>query len=125
MSKWQAKSLVTGIALTVLLTAGSSAHAEPMRCEIKSKFNCTPAGCVPNTLGVFNLVDPDAGTFSRCDQNDCDEYEAKITRSGAYLVVEVPGRGVLAKLSLNGAEYVEIATIGTAVLVSFGACRDE
>ena len=121
MGKFQAKCIVVGAALTTILA--SQASAEPMRCEITSKFACAADGCVSNRLGVFNLIDLDLGTFSRCDQNGCDEYEAKITRSGEYLVVDVPGRGMLAKLSVNGAEYVEITTLGTAVFVSFGACR--
>ena len=117
--------ILAGVVFAVMLTSGSSVDAEPMRCEITSKFNCTPTGCTPDKLGVFNLIDLDLGTLSRCDRNGCDEYEAKITRSGAYLVVDVPGRGMLAKLSITGAEYVELTTLGTAVLVSFGACRRE
>jgi hypothetical protein len=49
----------------------------------------------------------------------------RVTRSGAYLVVNVPEHGMLAKMSLTGDEYVEVTTLGTAVLVSFGTCRRE
>ena len=94
-----------------------------MRCEIASKFSCTSAGCATTKPSVFNIIDLELGKFSRCDANGCDEYSANVSRSGAYIIVDVPGRGTMAKLSADGTEYVEVATLGTTVLVSFGACR--
>ena len=96
-----------------------------MRCEITSKFGCSPAGCAQGEIGAFNIIDADAGNFARCDVKGCDEYEANFHRSGKYINVDVPGRGMLAKLSDNGAEYLEVVTLGTFALVSFGACRPQ
>ena len=124
MGKFQVKGTVASIALSAFLTSGM-ASAEPMRCEITSKFSCLPAGCASNQLGIYNLIDLDRRTISRCDQNGCDTYAANVTRSGAFFVVDVPGRGMLAKLSVDGADYVELATLGPGVLVSFGHCGRE
>jgi hypothetical protein len=110
------------LAFSGVMLSGSAVRAEAMRCEVTSKFACTPAGCATNKLGVFNLIDLDLSTFSRCDASGCDKYPANFTRSGVYILVDVPGRGMLAKMSVNGAEYVEVATLGSAVLVSFGSC---
>jgi hypothetical protein len=96
-----------------------------MRCEITSKFRCSPAGCKTNELGVFNIFDMETGKFSRCDDNGCDEYEATFTRSGTYLVIDVPGHGMVGKLSADDTKYVEITTLGTTVLVSFGVCSPQ
>jgi hypothetical protein len=114
------------VTVTLLVVMSSiAARAEPMRCEIASKFSCSPAGCTTNKPSVFNIIDIELGKFSRCDANGCDEYSANFSRSGAYIIVDVPGRGTMAKLSADGTEYVEVATLGTTVLVSFGACRPQ
>ncbi len=38
-------------------------------------------------------------------------------------MIDVPGRGMLAKLSNDGSGFVEVATIETQVLISFGSCK--
>src|SRR5688500_1864224 len=96
--------------------------AAPMRCVVNSKFACTPAGCAGGKIGMFNLIDIELGKFSRCDASGCDDYSANFGRSGAYFVIDLPGRGMVAKLSTNGAEYLEVATLGNTALISFGTC---
>jgi hypothetical protein len=62
-------------------------------------------------------------TYSRCDIRGCDKYDAIFSRSGIYTVIDVPGRGLTAKLVTDLSAFLELATIGMQALVSFGACQ--
>ena len=114
-------------ALTAFLVIISSvpALADPLRCEIAQKFSCSSAGCATGQIGIFNVIDVESGKFSRCDTKGCDDYSANFTRSGVYINVDVPGREMVAKLSVDGSQFVEVATLMNVVLVSFGACKPQ
>jgi hypothetical protein len=99
------------------------AFAEVLRCDVSAKFACGPSGCEPNRLGVHNIVDLEAKKFARCDSKGCDSYDAVIQRSGVYITVDVPGRGMFAKVSSDGSQFVEVVSLGTSVFASFGSCR--
>jgi hypothetical protein len=43
----------------------------------------------------------------------CDKYAANLARGGEFIVIDVPGRGIMAKLDVNLATFLEIATVGT------------
>ena len=98
------------IALLVL-GAVSSARSAELRCEIRAKYACNLSGCRENAVTVWNLIDLDALRFSRCDQKGCDHYTI------------TTGHGMLARLSHDGSQYLEVVTLGTDVLVSYGSCR--
>ena len=100
----------------------SAVMAAELQCDIAAKFSCQPTGCEPNQLGVWNLVDIERERFSRCDRNGCDHYDATVSQSGVFYNIEVPGRGIIAKMSLDGKSYMEVATIGVSALISFGSC---
>ncbi len=112
------------LALAAILAGlASPALGAEMRCDISSKFACSPSGCVENTLGAWNLINFDAARFSRCDRNGCDHYSMSHTVSGIFTNIEVPGRAMIAKMTGDGFQYVEVVTLGTDVLVSYGSCR--
>ena len=52
-----------------------------------------------------------------------DAFDLVGRQRGAFTNIEVPGRGMLAKVSLDGSQFVEVVTLGTGVLISYGACR--
>jgi hypothetical protein len=114
---------VFGISLLVIMPSVSV--AAPLSCVITAKFACMPAGCGAVETGMFSVIDMQSGSFSRCDRRGCDEYEATFSSSGQYIVIDLPGRGMVAKMSANGAEYLEVTTLGTNTLVSFGACKPQ
>ena len=99
------------------------AIADNLRCDIVAKYACSAEGCEPNQLGMWNVIDLDGGEFSRCDRNGCDSYNAEISKSGLFYNIEVPGRGTMAKLAMDGTSFLEVVTLGTVVLISFGSCR--
>jgi hypothetical protein len=112
------------LVLAITLYFFLPALAQPIRCEVTSKFACSPGGCHTNKLGAFNLIDFDRRKFFRCDSKGCDDYDVVISQpQGQYIIVDIPGRGVFAKLSNDGSEYVEVTSVGTVILVSFGRCR--
>ena len=112
-------------ALGATLAMLTLAEAEELKCEIREKFVCEPgAACKPSPVGVWNIIDTAKRTYARCDTRSCDTYEARFSQSGIFINIEVPGRGVIAKMSMDGsAAFHEVATLGHSVLISFGACK--
>jgi hypothetical protein len=62
-------------------------------------------------------------TYSRCDSRGCDKFDARFSRSGVFTIIDLPGRGFTAKLAADMSTFIEVATIETQALVSFGACK--
>jgi hypothetical protein len=112
-----------GIALGATLLLQTPASAQPVTCTISAKYACDMSGCNPVQATVRNVVDQSRQTYARCDSRGCDTFDAHYSRSGAFIVIDVPGRGMTAKISDEMSKFVEITTLGTLALVSFGACR--
>ncbi len=117
--------LTVAIAASFLAVSSTQAPAlaTEFRCDIVTKYASSAKGCEPNDLSIWNLVDLDAKRFSRRDRNGCDSYHAKITVSGLFYTIEALGHGTIAKMTLDGSSFLEVATWGTVALVSFGACE--
>jgi hypothetical protein len=120
--KWPTGTTVL-LSIIAVLSVVSVAQARQLRCEISSKQYCTPAGCEGVSSKVWDLIDLEQKIFKRCDSIGCDQYAANITYSGVYIVIEVPGRGLIAKLRIVGGNFMEVATFATTAYVSFGVCR--
>jgi hypothetical protein len=115
---------------TLFLPGASFAMATPaiaatLRCDIASKFLCQSAGCSTATASVWNLIDMDAKTYSRCDRSGCDTYDAVFSPSGVFLNIALPANGLIAKLEPGTGSFSEVASLAGEVYVSFGVCRDE
>ncbi len=114
--------VIAFIALFAAMT--TSAVATKYRCDPNEKYFCDiGAGCRPVPTTVWNLIDTEKRTFSRCDQNECNHYEASFHTSGTFINIDVRGRSLIAKMALDGSSFVEVATLMTQVYTSFGACR--
>lgn len=119
MQRWIRSALFAAFGLLFAVTAMGAT----LKCDITSKFACSPSGCVNNNLGVWNLIDLDAKRFSRCGESGCDTYDMTSSQSGVYVNFEIPRTGMLAKMAADGGQYVEVVTAGTGVLVSYGSCK--
>ena len=107
----------------VALAFAPSALAKPLRCDFTVKRQCDDTGqCRVLPPVVWGLFDPERKTYSRCDRNGCDTYDATVTHSGIYTVVSLPANGLFAKIADDGSA-VEVASIGTDVLISYGKCK--
>jgi hypothetical protein len=71
------------------------------------------------------VVDLMKRTYVRCDNQGCETYNAEIAHSGDFIVVDMPGHGVTAKVSRDFDAFLEVATIGTDALISFGRCQQD
>jgi hypothetical protein len=60
--------------------------------------------------------------YTRCYQKGCDEYDMKLVRSGEYALIEVSGRGMLAKINTAGS-FMEVVTLMDQALISYGTCK--
>lgn len=114
------------LASLACLLCATPALAEGFRCDISMKQQCQPAtGCIAVPAKVFNLVDLSLGTYSRCDTAGCDEYEASLSKSGIFVEIDIPGRGMLAKLDLGTFKFLELVTLSTDVVyLSWGTCSE-
>lgn len=111
--------LASGV--VVVVTSSGASLATPQQCTIQTKFFCTLDGCQSVPVGVWNVWDPVTGEYARCDRLGCDTYQAIVTTSGQFLVIDVPGRGMLARLSVAG-QFTEVVTLGNDTYLSFGSC---
>jgi hypothetical protein len=103
-----------------LIPAGAA--ATPLRCTWTERSACGPEnGCRPVPAATWALLDVDGREYQRCDAKGCDAYSAVISRSGAYTLVDLPGRGMFAKLGDDG-RATEVVSLGHGVLVSQGRC---
>jgi hypothetical protein len=97
-----------------------------VRCDVDAKFSCGPAGCGSVAPGVTARIDPERRFYAWCDARGCDKYSgALVSRSGDFVNVALPEHGLLAKLALSDGAFVEVATLGTTTLLSYGRCRAE
>ena len=109
------------IALVPLAVSAPSA-AEPLSCTPSQKFFCTKEGCKTAPAEVRAVIDTDKQTYSRCDKNGCDKYDATMSIGGIYLNVSVPGKSVTAKVEIPSLQYFETISAGLGVYISFGRC---
>jgi hypothetical protein len=117
------RAVVRALFPVVVLAVSSPALAQVVTCQISAKFGCAATGCAEGRLDIWNVIDMSGQTYSRCDSRGCDKFDAHFSRSGAFTIIDLPGRGFTAKLAADMSAFIEVATIGTQALVSFGACK--
>jgi hypothetical protein len=103
------------------------ALAQKLTCATATKFDCdAQRGCRKKVVpATWTVVDLAKQTYLRCDNRGCETYSAEIARSGDFIVVDMPGHGVTAKVSADFDVFVEVATIGTDAMISFGRCQSD
>ncbi len=114
------------LALVAILVPFSGSAIASERCEIETKYLCqSTEGCAGAAPKVFSVIDWALSTYSRCDSAGCDAYDFVGTQSGAWLNIDVPGRGLVAKFDPLSGAFVEVVTLGELVYVSFGVCAHQ
>lgn len=91
-------------------------------CRFADKRQCSagkPCKAMPSK--VFTRLTLD-GSYARCDEKGCDDYKANVTRSGNWAIFDIPGRGMVAKMSMD-LDLVEVTTINDVVLIGYGKCQ--
>ena len=122
---------VRAICILGVLCVASSAYAQEFQCDITQKYICEVDGCKPYAPTLRNRIDLKKGTYIRCDGDYCTNYEARITRSGVFIVIEVPGQSAMARIADNIAEaagfnpmsFHEVIVQFQTVFLSYGSCK--
>ncbi|MDD2646479.1 MAG: hypothetical protein PHV78_01685 [Patescibacteria group bacterium] len=102
-----------------------------LSCFPTIRYNCDMDGCKPDAPATYYFVDygTESGTYFRCDAKGCDPYPVKVNLSGEFTqFVPSQGQAMLFKVATgdilgNKGEFVDVATLGTMTLVSFGKCE--
>ena len=116
------KTITLSLIALVLLAVSAPLAAETLTCTPSQKFFCSMEGCKTAPAKVRAVIDTDKQTYSRCDRNGCDKYDATISIGGIYLNVLVLGKSVTAKVEIASLQYFETVSIGLVVYNSFGKC---
>ena len=72
---------------------------------------------------VWMELDFESGTYSRCDPKGCDIYTVTYSSGGVFTTVRLSQVGTLLKVVNDGSEFIDVATVGVAVITSFGTCQ--
>lgn len=115
--------MVRALLASILVCAFTTPHAQEIKCKVTAKYVCESGGCKSLPAKVWNIIDQVKRTYARCDSAGCDNYDAQITQSDAFINIEIPARGVIAKMALDGSTFHEVATLMHVVYVSFGSCK--
>jgi hypothetical protein len=112
-----------------LLVAPTLAQATTWRCTTTEKWQCSPGKgqCIaldPKT--VWAKVDFTGQTYQRCDaKKPCDTYPMTIETLGNYTHINIPSRGMMVKVEVSTAKFVEVVSLMLDTLISFGTCAPE
>jgi hypothetical protein len=109
--------------MLVFVLAVRSAMAAPLECVILKKYSCTAAQCQTVPATIRNTIDLQNHMYSRCDSKGCDSYVATISQTGVMVTLDLPGRGAFARMNADGSEFVEVVSLLTNTLISYGTCR--
>ena len=122
MAKW----LFLSLALCCLCSMAKAQPSGKMICRISYKQECDGSSCRRVKATIWNLIDFDNRRYSRCDRKGCDRYKMVFRISGLFVnITTARPRGMLAKMTIDGSRFIEVATIGTAALVSYGRCMSQ
>jgi len=120
--------MVAGVApammVAMLLSAGAGSASAAITCTISEKLLCNPGeGCAAIKNSIVVRIDFDKQVYSRCDAKGCDDYIGQFSKSGVFINIGMPDKGMLAKLSSDGSSFLEVVTLMTATFVSYGSCE--
>lgn len=102
-----------------------------LSCFPTSQYNCSLEGCTPTAPASYYFVDygAESGTYFRCDAKGCDSYSVNVNPSGSFTqFIPSLGQAMLFKIAnddalANKGEFVDVATLGTMTIISFGKCK--
>ena len=115
-------SLVAGETPAELIRRPLATRASLWRCDPAVKYNCSADGCksVPALVWVqLDLAAP--ARYDRCDAKGCDSYAVTPQPGGIYTLLN-PTPSTFLKVLNDGTDFVEVASLGTSVLISYGRC---
>lgn len=103
---------------------GAADMWKKLKCTPVSRMDCEVGKCEQANPTVYLILDRENEVYSRCDSKGCDTYPAQFGSSGLLTNIQSARPiGAMVKV-LGDSEYLEIATIGLASLISNGVCEE-
>lgn len=96
-------------------------HSPKWTCVPTSKFLCNEASCKSIQPSVTVFLDFPMQNYQRCDEKECATFRLSKTSSGIYTVASLSGGAFLKALN-DGRSFVEVATLGFDIHLSYGVC---
>lgn len=102
-----------------------------LSCFPTNRFDCGGGSCTAAAPATYYFVDygTESGTYFRCDAKGCDSYPVDVNPSGEFTqFIPSQGQAMMFKVATgdilgNKGEFVDMATLGTGVIVSSGKCE--
>lgn len=102
-------------------------------CLPEQKYFCSNEGCNRKKASVFLLYKKYSNLLYRCDRQPCDKYEVNEYPSGMFTYLRPKDAKELSVKIANDSivddivpeiknEYIELAGMGLAVMISNGSC---
>lgn len=98
---------------------------EILKCKPKKVLACEGTNCTKGKLSsIYLILNRAEKTFSRCDRQGCDTYEALFSTSGIY--VNIQGKTPIGQIiKVQGKrKFVEFITAGFGGLLYQGTCKE-
>ena len=116
------KKMILVGALALTSAAPTWGATTTYECRFTDKRQCSAGEpCKPIPSKIFTRLSLD-GSYARCDAKGCDDYKANVSRSGNWAIFDIPGRGMVSKMSVQR-DIVEVTTINDVVLIGYGKCQ--
>ena len=115
------KKLLGIVVLGLLLS--SNAFAEQLICKVKKAYKCSYDKCTEYKSEIVLKLNTDNYVYERSDSKGSDKYDAKIYKSGTYIIAEIQGSTFLKIELTDDLMFVEVAHLGLESYNSFGNCQ--
>ena len=101
-----------------------------VRCAPAAKYACMMGGRCASAAEIgtpiveWSRIIPSTQTYERCDQEGCRPQPFEAYQSGEYTIVDLVGTVGFVKIAPDQA-YVEVVSLNTSVIITYGYCRAE
>jgi hypothetical protein len=110
------------LTIAALLCWPTSASADVWRCEAFRVVVCDRTECQQSKPSVWLMLDFERQTYTRCDNKGCDQYQMTTVPSGMFVNVVYNSSSIF-KATVDGSNYIEVATLGLTTYLQFRTCR--
>lgn len=94
-----------------------------LKCTPKTGFICTKKECNKRDTQITIILDKKKETISRCDEKNCETFDAEFKQTGVFFNVQTEGPiGTLIRV-LGDSRYKEITTAGLDAYIANGECE--
>jgi hypothetical protein len=133
------------LAPLLIVASVAPAHAADLRCDYRSKIECTASGCAVSPVAGAYLLLPDAATLIAatqrasdpaslptiqvCDASTCSPLRVRAARSGAFANIAQEGGAHFVKVAMTDAgpgihsgDFIEVAARLLTTVTYVGSC---